>query len=51
MKLVIATDSHQTDQFRFMEYGVGVARRAWLEKKDLLNCLTVKELQKELNKH
>ncbi len=51
VKLVIATDSHQTDQLRFMEYGVGVARRGWLEKKDLLNCLTVKELQKELNKH
>jgi hypothetical protein len=22
----------------FMDYGVGVARRGWLEKSDVLNC-------------
>jgi DNA polymerase (family X) len=27
-----------------MRFGVGVARRAWLEKGDILNCLTAKKL-------
>ncbi len=35
--MVISTDSHNINQFDFMEYGVSVARRGWLEKKDVLN--------------
>lgn len=35
--LVIDTDSHSVDGMDLMEYGVYVARRAWAEKKDILN--------------
>ena len=35
--LVINTDSHQVEGMDLMEYGVCVARRAWAEKKDILN--------------
>jgi hypothetical protein len=34
----------------FMELGVGVARRGWLEKKDVLNCLSCKEFFKRIKK-
>jgi DNA polymerase (family 10) len=31
-----------------MRYGVGIARRGWLEEKDILNTYTYKELLKQL---
>lgn len=43
-KVVINTDSHHVSQNEFMRYGVGVARRGWLEKADVLNTLEVEEL-------
>jgi histidinol phosphatase-like PHP family hydrolase len=33
-----------------MPYGVSIARRGWLEKKDVLNALDYKTLMKLLNK-
>ena len=44
LKLAIGTDAHRPDHMRFMEFGVAVARRGWLEKRDLLNTLNSKEL-------
>lgn len=44
VKMVINTDSHQKDQFYFIEYGVSQARRGWAEKKDIINTLPLKEL-------
>ncbi|PKL52359.1 MAG: DNA polymerase/3'-5' exonuclease PolX [Nitrospira bacterium HGW-Nitrospira-1] len=38
--IVISTDSHNSGQFDNMIYGVAVARRGWLEKKDVLNTHT-----------
>lgn len=37
--LVISTDAHTRYQLRYMEYGVAIARRAWLEPKHVLNAL------------
>lgn len=42
--LVISTDTHVTSQFDFMSYGVSVARRGWVEKKDVLNALPYEQL-------
>jgi DNA polymerase (family 10) len=39
MKVMISTDAHHPDHFAFMKYGVLTARRAWMEKKDVLNTL------------
>jgi DNA polymerase (family 10) len=39
VKVVISTDSHSTRHLPLMRYGVQVARRGWLEKKDVLNTL------------
>ena len=48
--LVISTDSHNSGQFDNMIYGVAVARRGWLEKKDILNTLDCNRLLKRLRK-
>ncbi len=42
--LCINSDAHAPSQLPVMRYGVGVARRAWLEKKDVLNTLPVEKL-------
>lgn len=39
--LVISTDTHITSQMDFMPYGVAVARRGWVEKKNVLNALEI----------
>jgi DNA polymerase (family 10) len=43
VKIVISTDSHSTTNLDFIRYGVQMARRGWLEKKDVLNTLPVEE--------
>ncbi len=42
--ICINTDAHTTDEMNWMDYGVLVARRAWLEKKNVLNCLSLNQL-------
>jgi DNA polymerase (family X) len=39
VKVVISTDSHNTLNLPYIRHGVTVARRGWLEKKDVLNTL------------
>jgi len=48
VKLAINTDAHGTLDLDWMRYGVVTARRAWLEKKDVVNCLTYDQLQRLL---
>lgn len=46
LKLAINTDSHSTTQMHYMELGIATARRGWAEKKDIINCLGLKEIMK-----
>jgi DNA polymerase (family 10) len=46
IKMIINTDSHQKEQLSLMEYGIGMARRGWAEKKDIINTLPVEQLLK-----
>ena len=39
VKVVISTDSHVAANLAFIRYGVTMARRGWLEKKDVINAL------------
>ncbi len=48
--VVISTDTHVTDQFSYMSYGVSIARRGWIEKKDVLNTMSYNSLIKALKK-
>ena len=50
VRLVISTDTHITNQFDFMEYGVAIARRGWLEKRDVLNTMDYHSLLEALKK-
>jgi DNA polymerase (family 10) len=43
VKVVISTDSHNTANLSFIRYGVTMARRGWLEKKDVINTLPTTE--------
>jgi len=44
IKISIATDAHDIMSLDFMEYGVNQARRGWLEKEDVLNTRSLKDL-------
>jgi DNA polymerase (family 10) len=42
--MAISTDAHSPGQLDFLHMGVSVARRSWLEAKDVANTLSLKEL-------
>ncbi len=46
IRVGIGTDAHHLDQMWMMSLGVAVARRGWLEAKDVLNTLSLKEILK-----
>lgn len=45
VKLVISTDAHSTTQFDYMRFGIGQARRGWVEKKNVINTRNLDELK------
>jgi DNA polymerase (family 10) len=45
VKIAISTDAHSTGQLQFMSYGIGQARRGWLEKRHVLNAMTRTQLE------
>jgi DNA polymerase (family 10) len=49
--LSIGTDAHAPNQMEFLPLGVSVARRGWLEAKDVANTLPHKELIKKLKRN
>jgi DNA polymerase (family 10) len=48
--VAINTDAHSVEDFGQLIYGVGQARRGWLEKKDVLNARPLKELTRLLKR-
>jgi DNA polymerase (family 10) len=48
IRISLGTDSHFAGGLEMMRFGVGIARRAWLEKSDLLNCLSYRQLVKKI---
>jgi DNA polymerase (family 10) len=47
-KLVIDTDAHNKEHFKYMRLGLAVARRGWVEKNNVVNTLPLKDLMKLL---
>ncbi len=43
--LAISSDAHDPDGFAALQYGITIARRAWLETHHLLNTRSVEEIQ------
>jgi DNA polymerase (family 10) len=50
VKCVINCDAHRNEQAGFLRLGAGIARKGWLEKKDVINTLPLAALQKELQR-
>jgi DNA polymerase (family X) len=48
VQLAIETDAHSIEGLTFMDLGVAVARRGWLEEKDIVNTLPLDKLLKKL---
>jgi DNA polymerase (family 10) len=48
VKLLINSDAHSVGELENMKYGLLVARRAWLEKSQIINTLSFQELLKHL---
>jgi len=46
VKVAISTDAHRKADLRLIRFGVSVARRGWLEPKDVLNTRPLEELRK-----
>jgi DNA polymerase (family 10) len=47
VKFVIGTDSHNVNHLTYMRLGVATARRGWLEKNDILNTISIIEIEKK----
>ena len=41
VKCVINPDAHSTEGLQNLYFGIGVARKGWLTKKDVVNCLSL----------
>jgi DNA polymerase (family 10) len=50
VKCVINCDAHRNEHAGFLRLGAGIARKGWLEKKDVINTLPLPALQKELKR-
>jgi len=48
VKCVINPDSHRNEHAGFLRLGAGIARKGWLEKKDVVNTLKLPQILKHL---
>ncbi len=48
VRCAISPDAHSTAGFQYLVYGVGCARKGWLTREDIVNCLNLEELRKAL---
>ena len=49
-RFALGVDAHDVRHLEYGRYAVNMARRGWLEKKDVLNCDSVKMIEKRLQK-
>jgi DNA polymerase (family 10) len=50
VKCVINPDAHRTERLQELWFGVGVARKGWLTKEDVMNCLPLGKIEEALGK-
>ena len=48
VKCVINPDAHGTERLQDLWFGVGVARKGWLTRDDVMNCLPLGKIEKAL---
>ena len=44
LKFCVSSDAHMTSHLEFMRYGIGMAKRGWLTKDDVINTMKLKDL-------
>lgn len=50
VKCVINPDAHGVERLQELWFGVGVARKGWLTKRDVMNCLPLEKVEAELQR-
>jgi len=50
VKCVINPDAHRTERLQELWFGIGVARKGWLTKADVMNCLPLGKIESELGR-
>jgi DNA polymerase (family X) len=50
VKCVINPDAHRTERLQELWFGLGVARKGWLTKADVMNCLPLGKIEDELGR-
>ena len=50
VQVALSTDAHRLGDLDYMRFGVGQARRGWLEPEDVINTRSVTELRKLLSR-
>jgi len=48
VKCVINPDAHRAERLQDLWFGIGVARKGWLTKEDVMNCLPLGKIEKAL---
>ena len=48
VKCAIDPDAHRTERLQDLWFGVGIARKGWLTKSDVINCLPLNQIEKAL---
>ena len=48
VKCVINPDAHRTERLRDLWFGIGIARKGWLTKTDVMNCLPLGQIERAL---
>ena len=48
VKCVINPDAHRTERLQDLWFGVGIARKGWLTKEDVVNCLALGKIEQAL---
>ena len=50
VRCVINPDAHRSARLQDLSFGIGAARKGWLTRDDVVNCLPLKKIEAELKK-
>src|SRR5213083_3503048 len=50
VKCVINPDAHRVERLQDLWFGIGIARKGWLTKDDVMNCLPLGKIEAELKR-
>ena len=50
MKIAICPDAHSTENIADTMFGIGIARKGWMTKNDVINAWPLEKLKKWISK-